>query len=299
LKDKDFDSLLQDSVKTYGHTYFTEAWDQTPHTFPEGFFDNIVSEANQTIPYSPQMSAPVPDKKPLLLRMVPYMAAMAAVLLLVTVVSIVVATQFNQVEVENYTSVKTAPADGEESGFWKGAGPNTTEDSYHSQYSNQMNEAQNIEEDSQTITDNKEISQEQDRFAEEPASVDQAAEEPYDTFYLPMNTVAQVQIKGQTVTVNRYQVSTIVRCVVDSMKMTYRSSTNLFVKEEMQTADILVTAEGNMTVYGVAYQSFHIQITDAGVYITCRQTNSDHYYVLPSDDALYDEWISTLNALSA
>ena len=68
MKDKDFDSLLQDSVKTYGHTYFTEAWDRTPHTFPEGFFDNIVSEANQTIPYSPQMSAPVPDKKPLLLR---------------------------------------------------------------------------------------------------------------------------------------------------------------------------------------------------------------------------------------
>ena len=80
MKDKAFERLLQDSIRTYGHEYPKEAdqpagFQPLPHTFPEHFLDDI--------------ALPSEKPKPTMGRVIRILSACAAVLAILTVMTVV------------------------------------------------------------------------------------------------------------------------------------------------------------------------------------------------------------------
>ena len=99
MKDKEFEQLLQDSIRTHGREYLSADDDRhhipiLPHTFPDDFLSDVILPSQQ-------------PKKPAL-RVIRILSACAAVLVLVTVLTVVPAILNSRKTVDTQIAVPSA-----------------------------------------------------------------------------------------------------------------------------------------------------------------------------------------------
>ncbi|MEE3405509.1 MAG: hypothetical protein VZR73_15645, partial [Acutalibacteraceae bacterium] len=98
MKDKEFEQLLQDSIRTHGREYLSDDDRHhipiLPHTFPDDFLSDVLLPSQQ-------------PKKPAL-RVIRILSACAAVLVLVTVLTVVPAILNSRKTVDTQIAVPSA-----------------------------------------------------------------------------------------------------------------------------------------------------------------------------------------------
>lgn len=331
MKDKEFEQLLQDSIRTHGREYLSDDDRHhipiLPHTFPDDFLSDVILPSQQ-------------PKKPAL-RVIRILSACAAVLVLVTVLTVVPAilnsrkTVDTQIAVPSASSVPTDHAPTNNAGHASASddsvssvrslpdtktaeavrpseNPAKSTDSYSEQHSsdreyNPVREEQAEHTPSAVPSD---TSADMPSYSSSVIAVDIPSEVPAEeptadpsdfpevSFVLP-EQVSAVLLYGQTsVALSRTDANALAMVIADGMKPAYQQSEVILPALSETQISVTLSSQEPMFLYGNDYQKLTALMTEQALYIIAECYGETTCYYLPDSNTYYGTFRSMVRTMA-
>ena len=331
MKDKEFEQLLQDSIRTHGREYLSDDDRHhipiLPHTFPDDFLSDVILPSQQ-------------PKKPAL-RVIRILSACAAVLVLVTVLTVVPAilnsrkTVDTQIAVPSASSVPTDHAPTNNAGHASASddsvssvrslpdtktaeavrpseNPAKSTDSYSEQHSsdrehNPVREEQAEHTPSAVPSD---TSADMPSYSSSVIAVDIPSEVPAEeptadpsdfpevSFVLP-EQVSAVLLYGQTsVALSRTDANALAMVIADGMKPAYQQSDVILPALSETQISVTLSSQEPMFLYGNDYQKLTALMTEQALYIIAECYGETTCYYLPDSNTYYGTFRSMVRTMA-
>ena len=331
MKDKEFEQLLQDSIRTHGREYLSDDDRHhipiLPHTFPDDFLSDVLLPSQQ-------------PKKPAL-RVIRILSACAAVLVLVTGLTVVPAilnsrkTVDTQIAVPSASSVPTDHAPTNNAGHASASddsvssvrslpdtktaeavrpseNPAKSTDSYSEQHSsdrehNPVREEQAEHTPSAVPSD---TSADMPSYSSSVITVDILSEVPAEeptadpsdfpevSFVLP-EQVSAVLLYGQTsVALSRTDANALAMVIADGMKPAYQQSEVILPALSETQLSVTLSSQEPMFLYGNDYQKLTALMTEQALYIIAECYGETTCYYLPDSNTYYGTFRSMVQTMA-
>ncbi len=331
MKDKEFEQLLQDSIRTHGREYLSDDDRHhipiLPHTFPDDFLSDVILPSQQ-------------PKKPAL-RVIRILSACAAVLVLVTVLTVVPAilnsrkTVDTQIAVPSASSVPTDHAPTNNAGHAPASddsvssvrplpdtktaeavrpseNPAKSTDSYSEQHSSDR-EYNPVREEQAEHTPSavpSETSADMPSYSSSVIAVDIPSEVPAEeptadpsdfpevSFVLP-EQVSAVLLYGQTsVALSRTDANALAMVIADGMKPAYQQSEVILPALSETQISVTLSSQEPMFLYGNDYQKLTALMTEQALYIIAECYGETTCYYLPDSNTYYGTFRSMVQTMA-
>ncbi len=331
MKDKEFEQLLQDSIRTHGREYLSDDDRHhipiLPHTFPDDFLSDVILPSQQ-------------PKKPAL-RVIRILSACAAVLVLVTVLTVVPAilnsrkTVDTQIAVPSASSVPTDHAPTNNAGHASASddsvssvrslpdtktaeavrpseNPAKSTDSYSEQHSSDR-EHNPVREEQAEHTPSavpSETSADMPSYSSSVIAVDIPSEVPAEeptadpsdfpevSFVLP-EQVSAVLLYGQTsVALSRTDANALAMVIADGMKPAYQQSEVILPALSETQISVTLSSQEPMFLYGNDYQKLTALMTEQALYIIAECYGETTCYYLPDSNTYYGTFRSMVRTMA-
>lgn len=331
MKDKEFEQLLQDSIRTHGREYLSDDDRHhipiLPHTFPDDFLSDVLLPSQQ-------------PKKPAL-RVIRILSACAAVLVLVTVLTVVPAilnsrkTVDTQIAVPSASSVPTDHAPTNNAGHASASddsvssvrslpdtktaeavrpseNPAKSTDSYSEQHSSDR-EYNPVREEQAEHTPSavpSETSADMPSYSSSVIAVDIPSEVPAEeptadpsdfpevSFVLP-EQVSAVLLYGQTsVALSRTDANALAMVIADGMKPAYQQSEVILPALSETQISVTLSSQEPMFLYGNDYQKLTALMTEQALYIIAECYGETTCYYLPDSNTYYGTFRSMVRTMA-
>ncbi len=331
MKDKEFEQLLQDSIRTHGREYLSDDDRHhipiLPHTFPDDFLSDVLLPSQQ-------------PKKPAL-RVIRILSACAAVLVLVTVLTVVPAilnsrkTVDTQIAVPSASSVPTDHAPTNNAGHAPASddsvssvrplpdtktaeavrpseNPAKSTDSYSEQHSSDR-EYNPVREEQAEHTPSavpSETSADMPSYSSSVIAVDIPSEVPAEeptadpsdfpevSFVLP-EQVSAVLLYGQTsVALSRTDANALAMVIADGMKPAYQQSEVILPALSETQISVTLSSQEPMFLYGNDYQKLTALMTEQALYIIAECYGETTCYYLPDSNTYYGTFRSMVRTMA-
>ena len=331
MKDKEFEQLLQDSIRTHGREYLSDDDRHhipiLPHTFPDDFLSDVILPSQQ-------------PKKPAL-RVIRILSACAAVLVLVTVLTVVPAilnsrkTVDTQIAVPSASSVPTDHAPTNNAGHAPASddsvssvrplpdtktaeavrpseNPAKSTDSYSEQHSSDREYHPVWEEQAEHTPSAvpSETSADMPSYSSSVIAVDIPSEVPAEeptadpsdfpevSFVLP-EQVSAVLLYGQTsVALSRTDANALAMVIADGMKPAYQQSEVILPALSETQISVTLSSQEPMFLYGNDYQKLTALMTEQALYIIAECYGETTCYYLPDSNTYYGTFRSMVQTMA-
>lgn len=285
MNDKDFDKLLQESIREYGHTYFEETPENAgpPHMFPADFLRDV----------------PFPPKKPSAsLRIVRIISALAAALVLLTAVFLVPAVLSSRKEItaEQSRSIRketTAPSVQEKS-------PDAEPSARTSLFPVQNNAVRN---DSVTDSAEKyeasEICEEFDPVSEPENKMTDVIGQDVLSLQLPSDYSVVLMWGDKPLNPDSTDICQLCTALSRGIAPEYQTASLPEDSAGQALMQFELTALDTFRLQNRSYCCFRACVTAKAVYLLCSNEDEEQYYLIPADNSLYTACFQSLSTICA